>query len=112
MNQKTKSNVLVFPLLSKFEDNLPENATDDQKTEYIVKLATHYLKQIIQQLQKHGFSLNVKFFQDYELINQFLISAMMRDIGLFNPLQDQMDRAIAAAIQIERKLSEENKPEE
>lgn len=96
------NNVLQFP-----KDNIkqtkPANTHDpaedskrikENKTIFVDRLTDHYGLQLINKLAMHGFDVdNDKFMYDYIFTMETLRACLLRNIGVFHPLQKLSDKS-------------------
>jgi hypothetical protein len=87
----TKNNVFMFPLVKKFADNLPPNASDDDKKKYAKHITQHYMSELIKKFGQHGIVLDDTFIKDITLASDFVYSAVLRAEGITFPLQSYVD---------------------
>ena len=96
------NNVLQFPK-SNTKQTKPANTHDpaedskrikENKTVFVDRLTDHYGLQLINKLAMHGFDVdNDKFMYDYIFTMETLRACLLRNIGVFHPLQKLSDKS-------------------
>jgi len=82
--------IVIYPLLKKSNVKLPENI-EETTQEDIDRISDHLTKQLIHNLVNHKLQTNIKFFHDLQFIGEVVRSSMMRNLGMYHPLQDLID---------------------
>lgn len=77
----------VFPLIKKSNEEKKEEVNETDVT----NLTNHYMGQVAQHLNNHGFKLDKRFLRDFDFAYEFLRSSMMRSAGMYHPFQDYVD---------------------
>lgn len=80
-------NVHVFPSLKRYDIQIDENTTNQE----IDILTNHYMDQIIKTFENHGFEVNKRFLSDLKYVEDYMKSAMLRNIGKYHVCQDYID---------------------
>ena len=95
------NNILQFPKTNN-KTTQPANTNDPEedkkrikanKTVFVDRLTDHYGVQLINKLAMHGFDVdNDKFMYDYIFTMETLRACLLRNIGVFHPLQKLSDK--------------------
>lgn len=80
-------NIHVFPTLRRYDLQVNENSTASE----IDILTNHYMSQLIKSFENHGFEANKRFLTDLKYVEDYMRSAMLRNIGKFHVCQDYID---------------------
>jgi len=80
-------NVHVFPTLKKYDIQVDEDTTHQE----IDALVSHYMNALLQNFSIHGFDMSKKFHTDLKYVEDYMKSAMLRNIGKFHSCQDYID---------------------
>lgn len=95
-------NVLKFPI-DKIKHTKPANTHNsaedkkrviENKIVFVERLTDHYGIQLINKLAMHGFDVdNDKFMYDYIFTMETLKACLLRNIGIYHPLQNLSDKS-------------------
>jgi len=114
------ANILKFPNLNNRRTrpaNTHNTAVDaervkENKTLFVDRLTDHYGLQLINKLAMHGFDVdNDKFMYDYIFTMETLRACLLRNIGVYHPLQDLSDKSESIVSESEFDVEEDAEDE-
>lgn len=78
------NNILVYPILKRRE---PKEFTKEE----INLIVSHYMDQLSSNFFNHGFEINSEFTNDLKYVAEFMRSALLRNMGVYHPLQEYIN---------------------
>lgn len=111
--ESKEDKVVIFPKVVKFSENFKPGVEDDEKELFAEKLTKHYAKHLILKLGHHGITMDQQFFRDIEITSQFLLATILRNVGIYHPMQTAIDQLYENVIRSKPEdEQDDSKPEE